>query len=381
MNVLTKEHRIKIRAAVNDWMMATFPVHRKYLCHEQPHYNATSKAWMVTIGTKNINGHSTELGRILIGSDAQVIPLDSSSSIKKRIDALLKEDNVGFKFPHQIKGKGYAFSCGDGIKGAEKLEEGEINLLLTDPPYGISKSYNCEAQVPRRLRTNGRDFIMPKGHFGKWDEPIKPDEWLDVVLPKVSGWVVSFCSQAQIHAYQECLARHKFVAIGTLVWQKTNPVPFNHRYKPVNAWEAVVVGKRPNTIFNGEGVVHNVFKHKSPSPQARIHPTQKPLGLMRHFVRLFSQEGDVVYEPFAGSGTTIIAAALLGRRAVGYEMDEAIYQLACARMKKEIDGLTLPEAGDEEDKDGVEFKPSDEHAQSHEPFCALRQLGKGIAGA
>ena len=163
---------------------------------------------------------------------------------------------------------------------------------------------------------------MPRGHFGAWDdESVQPEVWTGAVLPKVGGWAVIFCAQAQIGEYTELLKTHRFNSVGTLVWQKTNPVPFNHKYKPINAWEALVVGKRPGTPFNGR-VVHNVFVCKSPSPHDRIHPTQKPLPLLKQFIELFSSEGGLVFDPFAGSASTLIAARRLERRAsrtlIGY---------------------------------------------------------------
>lgn len=172
---------------------------------------------------------------------------------------------------------------------------------------------------------------MPSGDFGKWDHGFDPHEWTSVVLPKVGGWSVIFCAQAQIGEYSGILARHKFNSVGTLVWHKTNPVPFNHKYKPVNAWEAAVVGKRPGTKFNGK-TVHNVFTYKSPSPQHRIHPTQKPLGLIRELIGLFSNVGDTVLDPFAGSGTTVVAAREMNRKAVAYENNRAHYEAAVARI-------------------------------------------------
>lgn len=123
---------------------------------------------------------------------------------------------------------------------------------------------------------------------------------------------------------------HGFVAAETIVWQKTNPVPFNRKFKPVNAWEAIAVGKRPGTGFNGRNA-HNAFVCKSPSPQQRIHPTQKPFPLMERLIALFSNKADFVYDPFAGSGTTLIAANKLGRRALAYEKDETVYAAACSR--------------------------------------------------
>ena len=220
------------------------------------------------------------------------------------------------------------------------MSDRSIDLLLTDPPYGISRRYTCEAQVPRRLRKDGNDFIMPRGYFGKWDEAIDPHEWTSVVLPKVAGWAVTFCAQAQIGVYCDIFADHGFVAVGPMVWQKTNPVPFNHKYKPVNAWEAIVVGKRPSTPFNGE-MVHNVFVCKSPSPQQRIHPTQKPLPLAVKFVRLFSSAGDLVFDPFAGSATTVVAALQNDRHVAAYELEPALFVAAAQRITNEA-GVTHP---------------------------------------
>ena len=208
-----------------------------------------------------------------------------------------------------------------------------MDLLLTDPPYGISNPYTCESQIPRRIRKDGSDFIMPRGEFGEWDYGFSPTSWTDVVLPKVRGWAVIFCAQSQIKEYSDILQRHKFNAVGTLVWHKTNPVPFNHKFKPINAWEAAVIGKRPGTKFNGK-TVHNVFTYKSPSPQQRIHPTQKPLPLFEHLVDLFSSSKNLVLDPFAGSGTTVIAAMKMSRRVLAYENNKRYYDDAILRISE-----------------------------------------------
>ena len=322
------EETIRLRAVVNEWISQTFPRHRRFLSHSHP-VNAEGK-WQTALVAKNINGHSVELATIEIDGDG-VTSNESADAIAARVDDLVSIAPGGEQRTH-LRSRGCDFLLGDGIEGAVSLSDREIDLLLTDPPYGISKPYTCEGQVPRRLRSDGRDFIMPKGDFGAWDMPVEPREWLDVLLPKVGGWVVTFCAQAQIGEYAACLTDHKFVAVGTLVWRKTNPVPFNHRFKPINAWEAVVVGKRPGTKFNGN-VVHNVFVTKSPSPQQRIHRTQKPLDLMDRFVTLFSGPGDLVYDPFAGAATTFIAARALGRRAIAYELDAKIFNAACGRIE------------------------------------------------
>lgn len=340
MDSLTVEKKIRMRASVNEWISENFPVYRKYLCHWDPQYNEVEGAWSITVGTKNLNGHSLKLGDITVNGEARIIKSDIAHDITDRIENLLSECNLSKRYPNEISGEGYSFHFGDGVEGANKFDTHQIDLLLTDPPYGISKSYICEQQVPRRLRKDGRDFIMPKGNFGEWDYAIKPKEWTDVLLPKVGGWFLTFCGQSQIKEYQDCLERHKFVAIGAMVWQKTNPVPFNHKFKPINAWEAMVVGKRPGTKFNGS-VVHNVFCCKSPSPQSRIHSTQKPMSLIKTFIDLFSDQDDLIYDPFGGSATTLIAAIAKGRKASSYERDFQIYQSACHRIKENLQGDLL----------------------------------------
>ena len=328
-HALNVADKIRLRASVNEWISQSLPTHRKFLKHSDPEYIESRGLWKIRL---DANGCSTSVGVVLISHDATIIQAEAPDVIVDNLNRALTCPTQDKEYPTVISGDNYRFCLGDGLAGSEEFSEGGIDLLLTDPPYGISKSYTCERQVPRRLRSDGRDFIMPKGSFGDWDS-IEPKEWLNIVLPKVGGWFVSFCAHAQIGEYQSVLEDHKFVAIGSMVWQKTNPVPFNHRFKPINAWEAIVVGKRPGTKFNGN-VVHNVFLHKSPSPQKRIHRTQKPLDLMERFVNLFTDPGDLVFDPFGGAATTLIAAAKNGRTSISYEMENDIYEAACARVRE-----------------------------------------------
>lgn len=330
----TAERKLALRAAVNEWIGGSFPDHRMLLSHEAPVYDPTADAWSVELTTKRNGVPAIRLGSLLVSHEATIIEAPPPATVLAGLPAHESPEPTC----ESVSGDWWAFHNGDGIAAAGELEDRSIDLLLTDPPYGISQRYTCETQVPRRLRSDGSDFIMPRGHFGDWDEAVDPRAWTAAVLPKVGGWAVTFCAQAQIGTYTDLFAEHGFVAVGPMVWQKTNPVPFNHRYKPVNAWEAVVVGKRSGTPFNGE-MVHNVFVHKSPSPQQRIHPTQKPLPLIREFVDLFSEPNGLVFDPFAGSGTTVVAARQAGRCAIGYELDPALFALAAERVTCELGTL------------------------------------------
>ena len=334
MSSLTVSQTIRLRAAVNEWVSVHLPEDRTRILHTPPSYDESAEAWNVALFVAG-TGLDEAVGHLLLDAKARIVAAhDDPPAISKRIaTAIAAGESTASSRVTTLRGSSYEFRFGDGIEAARRLDNKSIDLLLTDPPYGISDRYTCEGQVPRRLRKNGSDFIMPKGHFGDWDR-VEPDKWTAVVLPKVAGWAVIFCAQAQIGEYCEILKSHRFNSVGTLVWHKTNPVPFNHRYKPINAWEALVVGKRPGTVFNGH-VVHNVFRCKSPSPQQRIHPTQKPVPLLEEFVRLFSDERAFVFDPFAGSASTLVAAHNRGRKSLGYENDPAIYSAAYDRLVRE----------------------------------------------
>ena len=328
--VLDIDRRLAMRAAVNAWIGQQFPEqHRTLLAHNQPRCDPETATWSVELVTKCNSGPPRSLGRLLMDDAAAILDAPDIACVLAHLSAATA--STPEPRTEAIHGEGWELCCGDGIAAAAQLEDGSVDLLLTDPPYGISRRYTCEGQIPRRLRSDGSDFIMPRGHFGDWDNAIDPEAWTAAVLPKIRGWAVTFCAQAQIGIYSDIFTAHGFVAVGPMVWQKTNPVPFNHQHKPINAWEALVVGKRPGTPFNGR-LVHNVFLHRSPSPQQRIHPTQKPLPLIAKFVDLFSQPGDLVLDPFAGSATTLVAASGARRSVIGHESDPAIFAAAAERL-------------------------------------------------
>lgn len=326
---LSPDQRLTVRAAVNDWIGRSFPLHRSLVAHKQPVWRSRDNLWAAELVSKRPGAPTLSLGEVLISESARVMAAPDTDSVLRKLKSASRPEHR----PELdcISGDDWSLHCGDGIAAAASLQDKSVGLLLTDPPYGISRRYACEDQVPRRLRRDGTDFIMPRGWFGDWDASVEPEAWTTVVLPKVGGWAVTFCAQAQIGIYCDLFTAAGLVAVGPMVWQKTNPVPFNARFKPINAWEALVIGKRPGVPFNGQNV-HNVFLHKSPSPQQRIHPTQKPLPLIAEFVELFSRPGDLVLDPFAGSATTLVAARDAHRTVLGWEADPAIFAAAVKRL-------------------------------------------------
>ena len=106
----------------------------------------------------------------------------------------------------------------------------------------------------------------------------------------------------------------------------------NGKTKMLNAWETAIIGKKAGTNFNGK-CQHNVFKYQAPKGKSRIHPTQKPIGLIRELVLLTTKNGDTVLDPFMGSGTTAIACIETKRNYIGFEIDKKYHKQSLERIK------------------------------------------------
>ena len=96
-----------------------------------------------------------------------------------------------------------------------------------------------------------------------------------------------------------------------------------------NCEYAVLLYRDKLPKFNNEGaMVMNCMEFPRDTDTPKVHPTQKPVRLLEGLIRIFSDEGDVVIDPCAGSGTTLLAAANMGRKAYGFEIDRKFYQEA-----------------------------------------------------
>ena len=119
-------------------------------------------------------------------------------------------------------------------------------------------------------------------------------------------------------------------------WIKTNPVPINSkRFYLTNAREVAIVGvKGAKPTFNSE--YHNgVFKYPIHRDGGkRIHPTQKPLSLMKELITIHTNTNDVVIDPFCGSSTTLVACYATGRKGLGSEVLEKYYTKSETRLEK-----------------------------------------------
>jgi len=230
--------------------------------------------------------------------------------------------------------------CMDTLEGMKMLPDRSFDLVIADPPYGISRDLNCK---DKKLGTTAKLNF----NFGEWD---KFDmEWFSEAIKKTKGWIVTFCAKKDIGKYWDALEKQDFIAIDSAVWLKPDPLPLNAKTRFLNAWEAMVIGKRPGSYF-GSNYSHNVFKYQAPKGKGRIHPTQKPLKLIKEIVQTTAPPGGIVLDPFMGSGTTAVACKELGINFIGFEIDKEYFKKANERLResspdKKLEDFNRPNQG------------------------------------
>ena len=149
-------------------------------------------------------------------------------------------------------------------------------------------------------------------------------------------WVVIFCAMEQQSDWKLSLLARGLEHVRFGIWYKPGSTPQFTGDRPGTACEAIEIAHRPGKKrWNGGGgfgfwEVPIVKSHTGD----RCHPTQKPEHLMSALLGDFTDEGETILDPFMGSGTTLVAAKRLGRKAIGIEINEDYCKVAVSRLRQ-----------------------------------------------
>jgi len=205
--------------------------------------------------------------------------------------------------------------CGDCLEVMAGMPDGCVDAVVTDPPYGKDDTHARHlSNVANRQRI---------GFYG-----IDERQCVSLsceFLRLSSGWTVFTCEWHFMEALHQ--AGH-LIRFG--IWRKRNGAPQFTGDRPGTGWEAVAICHRPRRMKWNGGGRHAVWD--IPKVQGGGHPTEKPLDLFASFVSDFTSSGDIILDPFCGSGTTCVAAKKLGRRYVGIEIDPKYCEIARERV-------------------------------------------------
>lgn len=208
----------------------------------------------------------------------------------------------------------------------------KVNHIITDPPYNISQKNNFDTMNnPRK----GLDF-------GNWDKEFDLYSWIseyEEIIDK-NGSIIIFCSYRYISHIIDKLETSNFITKDIILWNKSNPMPrnTNRRYVQDTEFAVWAVKKDAKWTFNKPKnlpYLRPYYKTSTVSGKERtIHPTQKSLKLMEEIIKTHTNKGDIVLDPFMGSGTTGVAALKLKRKFIGIELEKEYFNIALERIEK-----------------------------------------------
>lgn len=224
----------------------------------------------------------------------------------------------------------YNIDCIEGMKRLYE-ENGEcIDFLLTDPPYNISKE--------NRFKSMNRAGI----DFGEWDKDFNLTEWIPYAtkLLKDGSNIIIFNDWKNLNTIREELEKCGCEVKSVIQWVKTNPIPRNRDRRYVSGTEFAiwaVKSKKKKWVFNREKTYETgLFYYPVPTGKNRIHSTQKAKGLIDELLRIHSNEGQVILDPFSGSGIISCKANELNRNFISFEKDTEMYKMSKEVILKNI---------------------------------------------
>ena len=245
-------------------------------------------------------------------------------------------------------------------------------LIIADPPYNLGK--NAYASNPAWYKDgdnkNGESELAGKEFFDT-DKDFRPAEFMHfcsqmlVKEPKqcvsdaeLENWggiadegekkpqtrqkskapcMIIFCAFEQLHYYIELGRRYGFIHYIPLIFRKNfSAQVLKANMKIVGNCEyGLVLYKDKLPKFNNDGrMIFNCFDWVRDTDTPKVHPTQKPVPLLERLIEIFTDKDDVVIDPCAGSGSTLLAALKTGRRAYGFEIKKDFYKDATEKVLK-----------------------------------------------
>lgn len=234
-------------------------------------------------------------------------------------------------------------SCLDPLTGLASLPDLAADVTITDPSY--SEHTHAKQWVGSALTQQGAKRVKTS-HKGLTFAHITNDHAAEVArqLARVTRrWSLIFTDLEGIALWRQALAEAGLEYVRTCIWDKIDGAPQFTGDRPAAGAEAIVVAHpKGKKRWNGGGR-RNVFRFEVNGERGdKPHPTTKPLPLMRELVTLFSNPGELVLDPFAGSGSTGVACSMLGRRFLGWELSPDYHAIASRRLAGD-EGVMRPE--------------------------------------
>lgn len=213
------------------------------------------------------------------------------------------------------------------------LADKSVDHVITDPPY--SERVHGKQWIGAALTASGGKR-MSTAHAGLGFDALTP-EVLGGVLSHAARltkrWSLLFSDLESVATIGERGVEFGLEHVRICIWDKVDSAPQFTGDRPANGAEAIEVLSQPGKKRWNAGGARNVYRFAVNGDRgAKPHPSTKPEALMEKLIRDFTDRGDTILDPFAGSGTTGVIAIRLGRKFIGFEKDPKYYDIAMRRL-------------------------------------------------
>jgi site-specific DNA-methyltransferase (adenine-specific) len=214
-----------------------------------------------------------------------------------------------------------------------ELPEESVNLIITSPPYNIGIDYG--EYDDNKTYEDYLDFS--ESYLKKSFYVLKNDGRICINVPiDTSKQSLSLRDKRSLAADLTILAKRAGLKYkGTIIWNKQNvrnkfSMTFSKNIEVIlvfykDEWKPVSIEFR--------NWVNEIWTFAGESTKRLAHPAPFPVEIPRRLIKMFTEKGEIVLDPFVGSGTTMVASELLGRYGIGVEIDGKYFERACERIK------------------------------------------------
>lgn len=216
---------------------------------------------------------------------------------------------------------------GDCLDLMYNIPEKSVDLIWTDIPYGEVK-WLSTGLVRKSSGLRNLNKGVANTHFDNSILPSIVSSFSRVLTKRGSSYI--FCGNKQVSPLVHELDKCGFsVRVGA--WNKTNPSPMNGTKIWLSGLEFCVFARREKATFT-EHCKKALWD--CPSGRNKYHPTEKPVKLITRLIQASSVSGDIVFDPFMGSGSTGVACVNTGRRFIGIELDPGYFTISVNRISE-----------------------------------------------
>ena len=215
----------------------------------------------------------------------------------------------------------------DCIEGMKNISDNSIDLIVTDPPYLVKyktgRRKDKSHKFTKEILNDDNEQLL-KDYIKECHRIMKNDTAMYM-----------FCSSNKVDFFKQELEKY-FTIKNMIIWVKNNHTAGDLQSAFGRKYEIVFLVNKGRSKFNGTRLT-DVWEFKRVAGKGQLHQNQKPVEMIEQCIEKHSNENDVVFDGFMGSGTTAIACINTNRNYIGFELDEEYYETSIKRINNHVE--------------------------------------------